>query len=157
MGTRRVWPTLVGLFVVLMSLPVAAPGVALAAGSVSLTTIGSTYDQDFNTLATTGTANTTLPDGWALTETGGGARDNEQYGADTGGSTTGDTYSYGSTASTDRAVGGPRSSTLMPVIGASFTNNTGVTVGAIGISYTGEMWRAGVLNRNAADRLDFQL
>ena len=33
-----------------------------------------------------------------MTETGGGARDNEQYGVDTGGSNTGDTYSYGAAA-----------------------------------------------------------
>ena len=37
-----------------------------------------------------------------MTETGGGARDNEQYAVDTGGSTTGDTYSYGAAASTER-------------------------------------------------------
>lgn len=45
---------------------------------VSLTTLGSPYTQNFNTLANTGTTNTTLPTGWTLTETGGSARDNEQ-------------------------------------------------------------------------------
>src|SRR5512145_1828650 len=71
-------------------------------GSVSLTT---TYTQDFNTLATSGTTNTTLPTGWYLTEQGGGARDNEAYGADNGASNTGDIYSYGSTGSDERAFG----------------------------------------------------
>jgi len=31
------------------------------------------------------------------------------------------------------------------------------TVTALDVSYIGEIWRAGVTNRNAADRLDFQL
>src|SRR4051794_13476188 len=157
MGTCRVWPTLVGLFVVLMSLPLAAPGVALAAGSVSLTTIGSTYDQDFNTLATTGTANTNLPDGWDLSETGTSLRNNGAYAASTGSDGGGDVYSFGATANADRAYGTLFSGTLSPTIGAGFTNNTGATLGALQVAYTGEMWRAGVTNRGVADRLDFQI
>jgi predicted extracellular nuclease len=38
-----------------------------------------------------------------------------------------------------------------------FTNNTGTSIVQLDISYTGEMWRAGVSSRGAADRLDFQL
>ncbi|MDZ7622859.1 MAG: hypothetical protein U5J96_00200 [Ignavibacteriaceae bacterium] len=48
------------------------------------------------------------------------------------------------------------SGTLTPTIGASFTNNTGSLITQIPITYTGEQWRAGVTNRGAADRLDFQ-
>src|SRR5512145_1850591 len=88
-------------------------------GSVSLTTPGSAYTQDFNTLAISGTTNTTLPTGWFLTEQGGGARDNEAYGADNGASNTGDIYSYGSTGSDERAFGALRSGTLIPFTGAS--------------------------------------
>src|SRR5262245_19883285 len=66
-------------------------------GTVSLNTLGSAYTQNFDTLSITGTTNSNLPTGWFLTETGNGARDNEQYGADNGGSNTGDTYSYGAT------------------------------------------------------------
>ena len=99
----------------------------------------------------------TIP-GWDLTETGGGSRDNEQYGADNGASSTGDTYSYGTfTAFGDRALGGLQASTLVPVFGASFTNATGASIAKLDVAYTGEMYRAGVLNRDAADRLDFQL
>lgn len=75
---------------------------------VSLTTVGSAYTQNFDTLSNTAgstTNNLTIP-GWFMTETGGGGRDNEQYGVDTGASTTGDTYSYGAAGSTDRALGG---------------------------------------------------
>src|SRR5262245_32461033 len=121
-------------------------------GSVSLTT---TYTQDFNTLATSGTANTTLPTGWYLTEQGGGARDNEAYGADSGGSNTGDIYSYGSTGSDERAFGELRSGTLIPFLGASFTNDTGATITDLAVSYTGEQWRLGTVGRT--DRIDFQI
>jgi len=50
-----------------------------------------------------------------------------------------------------------QSGSLVPTIGAQFTNNTLSAITSLNISYTGEQWRAGVLNRNAADRLDFQL
>lgn len=128
---------------------------SLTAQTISLTS--GTYTQDFNTLLNTGTTNTLSINGWLMTETGGGARDNEQYAGDNGGSNTGDTYSYGTTSSTDRAIGGLRSGTLIPVFGAAFTNNSGSAITSLTIGFTGEQWRAGVLNRNAADRLDFQL
>ena len=59
-------------------------------GSVSLTALGTAVTENFDTLSNTAgsTTNTTLPTGWYITETGGGARDNEQYGVDTGGSAT---------------------------------------------------------------------
>jgi len=124
-------------------------------GTVSLTSIGTAVTQNFDTLATSGTTNTALPTGWYITETGGGTRDNEQYAADTGSSATGDTYSYGATGSTDRALGGLRSGSLVPVFGAKFTNNTGSTITSLDISYTGEQWRLGTAGRT--DRLDFQI
>jgi hypothetical protein len=89
-----------------------------------------------------------------MTETGGGTRDNEQYAFDDGGSTTGDTYSYGDDASTERALGGLQSGTLVPSFGASFTNTTGQNVTSVTINYTGEQWRLGQAGRT--DRLDFQ-
>lgn len=126
-------------------------------GTVSLTTIGAPATEDFNTLANTAasTTNASLPTGWYLTETGGGARDNEQYAVDTGGSAAGDAYSYGAAGGTDRALGGLRSGTLIPVYGAKFTNNTGSTITSLDISYTGEQWRLGTAGR--ADRIDFQI
>lgn len=126
-------------------------------GSVSLTTLGSAYTQDFNTLANTGTANNLTINGWYLNEAGSSAANNGQYNTGTGSGTGGDVYSFGAAASTERAFGTLFSGTLTPTIGAQFTNNTGSTVTALDISYIGEMWRAGVTNRGAADRLDFQL
>jgi hypothetical protein len=62
---------------------------------VSLTTLGSASTQNFDTLSKIAgsTTNNLTITGWFLTESGGGARDNEQYAVDTGGSMTGDTYS----------------------------------------------------------------
>jgi predicted extracellular nuclease len=127
-------------------------------GSISLTTLGAAATENFDTLSNTAgsTTNTTLPTGWYITETGGGARDNEQYAVDTGGSTTGDIYSYGAAAATDRALGELRSGTLIPLFGAKFTNNTGATITSLDVAYTGEQWRFGGVHSTVADRLDFQ-
>jgi len=123
---------------------------------VSLTTLGSGSHQSFNTLSNTAgsTTNNLTITGWFMTETGGGARDNEQYAVDNGSSTTGDTYSFGTAAATDRALGGLRSGTLIPVFGSCFTNNTGSTIASLDIAYTGEEWRLGTADRT--DQLDFQ-
>jgi len=119
--------------------------------------------ENFNTLSNTAgsTTNSALPTGWYITEGGGGARDNEQYAVDTGGSTTGDIYSYGSAASTDRALGEERSGTLIPLFGAKLSNDTGATITSLDLSYVGEQWRFGGPHTNASstipDRLDFQI
>jgi predicted extracellular nuclease/Ca2+-binding RTX toxin-like protein len=134
------------------------PGGALVPPTISLTGAGVTYTQNFDTLSNTAgsTTNVLTIDGWSMTETGGGARDNEQYAVDTGSSTTGDTFSYGATAATDRALGELRSGTLVPNFGAAFTNNTGATITQLLISYTGEQWRFGGVHSTVPDRLDFQ-
>jgi hypothetical protein len=126
---------------------------SIAYAQVSFT--GGTYTQDFNTLATSGTNNTSLPDGWALTEVGGGSRDNEQYAADDGGSNTGDTYSYGSNGSNERAFGELTSGTLQSTIGVQFQNNTGKIIGELTVSYICEQWRYGG-STFGPDRMDFQ-
>ncbi|MEO8382659.1 MAG: hypothetical protein ABI779_23580, partial [Acidobacteriota bacterium] len=57
---------------------VAAPA---SAQCVSLTTLASASTQNFDTLSNTAgsTTNNLTITGWFMTETGGGARDNEQY------------------------------------------------------------------------------
>jgi uncharacterized protein len=117
---------------------------------------GGTYSQNFDTLSNTAgsTTNSTLPTGWLLNETGGGARDNEQYAVDTGASNTGDTYSYGAAGSTERALGSVRSGTLIASYGACFSNATGASLLNFDVGYTGEEWRLGTAAR--ADQLDFQ-
>ncbi len=152
-------PNLLAAAVLILSaLAVVAPQRASAAGtgSISLTSLGVSASQDFNTLATTGTTNTALPTGWYLSESGSSSMNNDAYAAGTGSNTAGDVYSFGASGNTERAFGSLRSGTLVPIVGASFSNDTGGVIAALDISYTGEQWRAGVLNRNAADRLDFQ-
>ena len=122
-------------------------------GPISLTA-GNVYSQDFNGLANAGLANSLTLPGWLMTETGGGARDNELYAADNGGSTTGDTYSYGTTSSTDRALGSLQSGTLISTFGSIYANNTGTTITKLRLKYIGEQWRLGATGRT--DRLDFQ-
>ena len=144
---------LCALVLALVALLVLLPErVVNAAGTISLTTLGVAYTQNFDTLANSGTSST-LPNGWALFESGTNA--NVTYAAGTGSSTAGDTYSFGSSGSTDRAFGTLQSGSLIPTIGASFTNTTGSTINSLSIAYTGEQWRCGQTGRGA-DRLDFQ-
>lgn len=114
------------------------------------------YTQDFNSLSNVAgsTTNSTLPAGWEVSESGGGARDNEQYAVDTGASNTGDTYSYGAAGSTDRALGSLRSGTLISRFGACLRNDTGAALTALEIAYTGEQWRLGTAART--DSLTFE-
>lgn len=109
------------------------------------------FATDFDTLAITGTGSTVAP-GTGFAEALANA--NSTYTAGTGSGTGGDTYSFGSTGSTERAFGGLQSGTLNPTIGACIQNNTGGTLSSIVIRYDGEQWRLGTVGR--VDRLDFQ-
>jgi len=107
-----------------------APGILLSG----------TYTQDFNSLANTGTGipwvdNSTIA-GWYSTRL--------TYNAGDGSSNAGALYSFGSTASTDRAMGSVGSGSTGTVFyGVRFKNNTGTAITSLRISYTGEQWRNG--------------
>lgn len=137
---------------------VVGAGSALHAQNVSLTQSGVAYIQNFDTLSSTAgsTTNNLTITGWFMAEIGGGARDNEQHAVDTGGSNTGDTYSYGAVGNAERALGSLQTGTLISTFGAAFTNNTGTTLTSLSISYTGEQWRIGNTAAARDDRLDFQ-
>ena len=107
------------------------------------------YTQNFDTLVNSGTSGVT-PDGWVFSESGTAA--NLTYAAGTGSSTTGNTYSFGS--SSDRAFGGLRTGSLIPTIGASFQNGGSTSIQSLDFGYWGEQWRLGTASRT--DRLDFQ-
>lgn len=124
------------------------------------------YTQDFDGLGTTsssgvtsgnlGNINSSL-EGWFFLELGSGA--NTTITAGNGSSGTGDTYNFGATGNANRTLGALRvGSDAFPVVnprfGFYFTNNTGSTITALQIAYTGETWRRGFDNRS--DRLDFQ-
>jgi endonuclease I/methionine-rich copper-binding protein CopC len=112
---------------------------------------GTPATQSFDTLAASGTG-TAVPNGWYFVETGTNA--NTTYAADDGTANSGNTYSYGSVGSSERAFGTLRSGSLIPTIGARLRNDTGAALSEIAVAYTGEQWRLGATGR--ADRLQFQ-
>ncbi|GAB2864154.1 hypothetical protein GCM10027044_26030 [Hymenobacter ruber] len=115
-------------------------GTALPVVPTSITAVNTPYAEDFNSLASTSSSNV-LPGGWAFVENDTNA--DAQYTANTGSSTTGDTYSYGATGGTERAFGSLATGSLQSTLGAAYTNNTGTTITSLRIAYTGELWRLG--------------
>jgi uncharacterized protein len=112
---------------------------------VSLTTLGTPYTQSFDTLPASGSAtwtnNSTIP-GWFHARTGSGAT----IVANNGGSNGGNLYSYGTGTATDRALGslGSGNAAVGNLFwGVRLQNNTGATITALDVSYTGEQWRMG--------------
>ncbi len=127
----------------------AAPWAALA--DISYPTAGSSYTQNFNSLAQSGSnawTNDSTISGWYSTRTA--------YVGGTGSSATGALYSFGIAGVnpvTDRALGSVASSagsggTGTVRTGIAFVNNTGATLNTINIMYDGEQWRNGT-NTNA--------
>ena len=125
---------------------------ALASGSalvaqVSLTTLGTPYTQNFDTLATSGTANawtdnSTLP-GW-YSQFSAVATNPTTYRADAGGSNTGAIYSWGTGTATERALGSVASGTPANIFNAvRLVNNTGSPITSLLISFNGGQWRDG--------------
>ncbi|MEO6231285.1 MAG: endonuclease [Ferruginibacter sp.] len=139
--TKRLFFLISSIFVISFSLT----------AQLSITNTATPYLQNFNTLASTGTAST-VPSGWEFIETGTGA--NTTYLADNGTVNSGNTYSFGATSAADRAFGSLQSGSVTPTIGVRFFNNSGTTITSLNIIYTGEQWRIGTLGR--VDRLDFQ-
>lgn len=119
---------------------------------VTITSAAVPYTQNFNTLRATAGTSATLPTGWRLLETGSNA--NTSYETDAGSTTTGNTYSYGTGTTTDRALGTLLSGSLTSAIGVQIRNSTGQTITSLSISYTGEQWRCGTAART--DQLDFR-
>src|SRR3954470_14886636 len=87
----------------------AAPG--HADSCISLTS-AATRTENFDTLATSGTANVLSLPGWSLAESGTSARNDGKYAAESGTGTTGDTISYGASGNPERALGSLRSGTI---------------------------------------------
>ncbi|MGG7551680.1 T9SS type A sorting domain-containing protein [Chryseobacterium arthrosphaerae] len=130
---------------------------SLAFAQISLTSLNTAYTQNFDGLANTGTGSLTLTgslDGWSVVETGSNA--NATYAADNGSSNGGNTYSYGATGSTDRALGSIASGNLLSRWGAQFKNDTGAAITDLLVAYTGEEWRMGQANRGTDDQITFE-
>ena len=140
-------------------LALASLALAATAAPVSIGGAGATYVQNFDTLATTGTANawangTTLA-GWNLFVQPAPGTAVTAYSSGDGTSNTGSFYSFGSTGSGERAMGGLGSagtyfgSPATPVnsaagwIALQITNNSGQNLDGFSLSFDGEQWRNG--------------
>ena len=110
------------------------------------------YSQNFDTLASTGSTGTILPQGFQIVEAGSNA--NSSYAVGTGSSNAGGSYSFGATGSTERALGSLGSGTLTPIYyGGVLTNTLSTTLTSLTFAYTGEQWRLG---NSTEDGLTFQ-
>jgi hypothetical protein len=114
------------------------------------------YQQNFNSLALTGTSlawtnDLSLP-GWFLFRQPSSAPVAiPTYSANTGSSDTGAFYSYGSSGSSDRALGGlgsggnyfgsPGGGEVAGWIALALTNSSGAVLEALNIQFAGEQWR----------------
>jgi hypothetical protein len=133
---------------------VAVAGVASA--NIAYTT--GTYNQDFNSLALSGTANSwtndgTLP-GWSLYRApAGGPVAITTYAAGTGSSNSGAFYSFGATGTTERAFGGVGSGgayfgsqangAVAGWIAVGLVNSGSDVLTDITVGFDGEQWRDG--------------
>ncbi|MCP9814689.1 ExeM/NucH family extracellular endonuclease [Synechococcus lacustris] len=116
------------------------------------------YSQDFNSLAASGTANAWANDttilGWHLfRQPANTPVAIAAYKTDTGATNTGSFYSYGSTGSSERALGGlasastyfgsPASAAVAGWIALSLKNQSSSNISSLTIGFSGEQWRNG--------------
>lgn len=95
--------------------------------------------------------------GWAIVEEGSSTNSvTGRYNVGDGSANVANTYSFASSAvPNDRALGSLNDDTVMRnFIGGCFRNTSGVTISAVRIGFTGEMWRYG--GAAQLDRMDFQ-
>ncbi len=129
--------------------------------AVIVTVIGTpSATTDFNNIIVSGTS-TEVSTGAYYLETG--TNQNLILTAGDGNLSTGDTYSFGTGATSDRALGSSITSGLADVkVGFKITNSTGTTFNALIVNYNGEQWRRGVTGNAsnggapARDKLKFE-
>jgi len=116
----------------------------LATAQISVTSTVLTYAQNFDGLDTANINSANIPTGWSIFETGSSTSTvNNMYKGSAGASNTGDTYSFGSAGSTERALGSIASGSNVPSYGVTFVNNTGATISGFTMKYRVEEWRYG--------------
>lgn len=110
-----------------------------AYSDVLLTGQGTFGAENFNSLATSGTANAWANDSTIANWYAGPAT----YRASAGTDNTGGLYSYGTNVITDRALGALSSGSTSPVFGVVLRNTSGtaINLGDIRLSFFGEQWR----------------
>jgi hypothetical protein len=140
---------------VLSALALSLAAATYARAAVDITDPSAVITQNFDSLATAGTLNAwsndvSLP-GWSLFTAAGAPI--TSYRADNGTSNTGAFYSFGATASTDRALGGvgsggtyfgsPAAGSIAGYIAFAVTNAAGVAFTGFELAFDGEQWRNG--------------
>jgi hypothetical protein len=114
----------------------------LSFGQISITAIGTPYNENFDTMGATGT---TFVTGWTAIRSAGTGT----VGATLpvvvtdGAANSGAIYNVGTTGAPERALGTLGSASTIPAFGASFINNTGSAVSTVSISGLMEQWRTG--------------
>jgi hypothetical protein len=117
---------------------------ALSFGQISITAIGTPYNENFDSMGATGT---TFVSGWTAIRASGSGTVGATLAmaVDNGTLNSGNVYNLGTTAATERAFGTLASGSTVPAFGTSFINNTGSTVSAVSISAVMEQWRSASL------------
>ena len=131
----------------------------LSLGQLSYDTADANYTQNFDGVLTTVPANNTVqstpsvPEGWTFVEAGNNA--NTSYRVHNGSTTSGDTFLFGATSSTERALGAFASGSLVSQLGIGFVNDTGTVLTEFTVSYTGEQWKDGNSTQAVRNTLTF--
>lgn len=115
---------------------------SLSFGQISITAIGTPYNENFDSMGATGT---TFVTGWTASRAAGSGTLNATLtmAATDGAANSGNVYNTGTATAGERSFGTLGSGTTAPAFGASFTNNTGSTVSAVAVSAVVEQWRTG--------------
>lgn len=110
-------------------------------GQISITTIGSPYKENFDSMGASGT---TFVTGWTAIRAAGSGTVGQTLTmvSDNGGANSGNVYNLGASVTPERAFGTLASGTTIPAFGASFINTTGSTISAVSISAVMEQWRS---------------
>ena len=128
----------------------------LLQAQISITGTGLAYTQDFNTLLNSGTTNAMNIPGWSIFRLGGTATNQAIYVASSGTSNPGGVHSVGVASIAERALGSLGTSSANPIYyGARFTNNTGVNINSMRITYKQEQWRVGDTVADNSDTVHF--
>lgn len=125
--------------------------VSNVSAQIVITEFNIAVTENFDSLPSTGTTSGALPAGWSFAESGISA--DSLYGVSTGSAAGAGAYDYGSSGSSDRALGMQRQtgSNTAAEIFAQFQNATGAVIPAFEITYRSEQWRVGGLRELRQD------
>ena len=117
-------------------------GLAAPRASAQFSLTNSFYSQNFDSMGSSGT---TAPTGWFVgslsPQATNGTVTSRPIVVSDGSGTSANNYNFGTTGDSDRALGSKAESGGTRVTEFRFTNNTGLTLTDLTLSYTGEQWR----------------